>query len=327
VAPAIASDADWVVLLQSRVLPIRRHELGRPRGARARGDTAALDSMAVQLILPVHRDDDLAAFVCLGAKRSGDSYTASDLALLQTISDKASDRLGHFQREDVYRQEREMYEELRKYVPGVIADRVQEGASLEPRAAEVTVLFVDIRGFVSFSESRSADTIFSAINQYTRVVSGIVRANGGSVVEFNGDGMMVVFGAPDALKEKELAAVTSARSIHQRLQGMEIDPRSRLDVGVGIATGEAFVGSVQAVDRKIWSALGNTTNLAARLQKLTRDVDAAVVIDAPTWLGAGKPKDFARLGPTPIRGRRFPIDVFALRLEPGGADSSQEDPS
>ena len=91
--------------------------------------------------------------------------------------------------------------------------------------------------------------------------------------------------------------------------------QTKLSVGVGIATGEAFVGNIQAVDRMIWSAIGNTTNLAARLQSLTRDLDASLVIDQETWEKAQPAaEDFEKRPEVPIRGRRQPQDVYALPL-------------
>jgi class 3 adenylate cyclase len=94
----------------------------------------------------------------------------------------------------------------------------------------------------------------------------------------------------------------------------------RLSVGVGIATGEAFVGSLRAADRWIWSAIGNTTNRAARLQMLTRELDAAVVIDAATWddLGAER-RDFVRHEAMAIRGRRQVEDLYSLRIDTEGS--------
>ena len=90
---------------------------------------------------------------------------------------------------------------------------------------------------------------------------------------------------------------------------------TKLSVGVGIASGEAFVGNIQAVDRMIWTAIGNTTNLAARLQSLTRELDASLVIDAGTW-GRAQPaaQDFEKRSRVPIRGRREAQDVYALPL-------------
>jgi adenylate cyclase len=135
------------------------------------------------------------------------------------------------------------------------------------------------------------------VNRYTETVSQIVQKHTGSVVEFNGDGMMAVFGAPRELVHKERAAVEAVGS-------MPVDDahggQTKLSVGVGIATGEALVGNIQGVDRMIWSAIGNTTNLAARLQSLTRELDASLVTDGGTW---------------EIRGRRETQDVYVLPMQ------------
>jgi len=93
---------------------------------------------------------------------------------------------------------------------------------------------------------------------------------------------------------------------------------TELAVGVGIATGDAFVGNIQAVDRMIWSAIGNTTNLAARLQSLTRELDASLVIDCATWDSAqAAAAGFEKRPEVPIRGRRESQDVYVLPMQPG----------
>ena len=146
-----------------------------------------------------------------------------------------------------------------------------------------------------------------------------MRRHAGSVVEFNGDGMMAVFGAPQELRDKERAAVEAARDIVAGVRELPFEgagPQARtLSVGVGIATGPVFVGNIRAVDRLIWSAVGNTTNLAARLEALTRDLDALIVIDEPTRRGASYVAvDFQHRPETPIRGRRDPVDVYVLPI-------------
>jgi adenylate cyclase len=189
------------------------------------------------------------------------------------------------------------------------------------------VLFVDIRGYTGFAESRRAEEIFGAVNRYTRTVSEVVQRHAGSVVEFNGDGMMAVFGAPRALAHKERAAVEAGRAIVAAVGALRIDG-TRLAVGVGIATGDAFVGNIRAVDRWIWSAIGNTTNLAARLQSLSRDLGAALVIDAPTWQRAGAAAaDFEARSGVAIRGRRQPQDLYALPLREANPNAGPIDPS
>ena len=206
-----------------------------------------------------------------------------------------------------------MQESLRRYVPGAIAEQLASGADLAPCLREVSVLFVDIRGFSGFAEPRGAEEIFSTLNRYTETVSEIVRRYGGTVVEFNGDGMMAVFGAPREHPHKERAAVAAGREIFAAVDALPLasskNPDVKLSVGLGIATGEAFVGSIRASDRMIWSAVGNTTNLAARLQGLTREFSAALVIDGATWETLGPERvDFVRHAGVEIRGRRQALE-------------------
>jgi adenylate cyclase len=93
-----------------------------------------------------------------------------------------------------------------------------------------------------------------------------------------------------------------------------------LAVGVGVATGPAFVGNLRASDRLIWSAIGSTTNLAARLQNLTRELRASIALDATTHARAGYVcADFVRHEEVAIRGREEREEVFALALRPVAA--------
>jgi class 3 adenylate cyclase len=278
-------------------------------------DRAALEAVQAEVVVPLRQAEMLVAFLCLGPKRSGDVYTTTDLSHLAALGEAVSGQLVRFDREETLRQAREMQESLRRYVPGAVADELASGSELEPGERHVSVLFVDIRGYTSFAEGRGAAEIFSTVNRYTERVSEIVRKRGGAVVEFNGDGMMAVFGAPRELAAKERAAVAAGREIVEaveRLPLADLVGAPALSVGVGVATGPAFVGSIRAIDRMIWSAIGNTTNLAARLQALTRELDAALVIDAATWHALAEAGEFRCHPALAIRGRREPEDVYAL---------------
>jgi adenylate cyclase len=209
---------------------------------------------------------------------------------------------------------REASAKLSRYVPGAVVDQIARGLDPTCGEKEISVLFVDLHGFTGFTESLRAHEVFRLLSTYTECVSEIVKKYGGTVVEFNGDGMMAIFGAPDELPDKEYAAVAAARSIVRSLDG-RWKPRNRLlPVGVGVATGMAYVGDIQSADRLIWSAVGSTTNLASRLQQLTHELETTVVIDAATWKAAGSlADDFDAHPATGIRGRRQATDVFALR--------------
>jgi class 3 adenylate cyclase len=317
VAPTIKAKSALVSALRSETgaLEVERW-LGRLNSSLPPSDQAILDSLSAAVLVPIHRGDIDAALLTLGHKRSGDIYTSTDFALLTAVADRASAELRRFAQAEIASEIRAMSDALRRYVPEPIAAQIIGGQNLDARESDVSVLFVDIRGYTTYAEDTPAAEVFSAISRFTSTVSRIVRAHGGTVVEFNGDGMMAVLGAPTTVAEKERAAVVAAReivrSVHSLALGRHDEP---LRVGIGIATGNAFVGNIQSIDRLIWSAVGDTPNLAARLQTLTRDLNAAIVIDLSTRMKAGNVADDFKLhSAVTIRGRRKIEDVYALPL-------------
>jgi class 3 adenylate cyclase len=289
-------------------------------------DRAALETLDAAVILPLQTEEMLVAFLCLGARGNGDVYTHLDVRRLEQLSDRVRQKLAGFGADNVRREGHALQEALRSYVPGVVADAIATGRDVTPGECEVSVLFVDLAGYTRYSESLPASEIFTTINRYTRAVSEIVANHGGTVVEFCGDGLMAVFGAPTQLKGKEREAVAAALEMVSNVAGLGLEqPRGKgsdpapMTLGVGIATGEVYVGNLKAIDRLIWSAIGNTTILAARLQVLTRDLRASIVVDPTTWERATpEVQDFTCRERTPIRGRTDPVDVYALSTAQAG---------
>jgi class 3 adenylate cyclase len=301
-SPAFEANSMLVQVLEAKREPLfaRAKEL-RPF------ERAALETLGAEVVVPQLRGDQLVAFTCLGTKKSGDIYTATDLALLASVAARCGEVIERIDLETLAKESQAMQSALRRYVPGALANRVLAGDALAPSEREVTVLFVDIRGYTGLAERLGAEDVFATLNEHTERVSRIVQEHGGTIVEFNGDGMMAVFGAPDPLPKKEQAAVEAARKIVDSMPG-------QLAVGVGVATGPAFVGSIRSTDRLIWSVVGSTTNLAARLQALTRELDASIALDETTRERAGYVGErFVCHAGLAIRGRTGRFDVFALR--------------
>jgi len=295
----------------------------RSRGRRGRADLApfnraALETLGAQLVLPVNRGTDLITFVCLGLKRSGDIYTATDLALLAGVGHALSSSLSRFDDARTIRDSHAMQEALRRYVPAPLAAQLAEGASTEAAERGVSALFVDIRGYSTYAEARKAEDVFATSSRFADAVSRVVREHGGTVVEFSGDGIMALFGAPEPSARKERAAVEAGRDLVKAMAALVpagSEGEGLLSIGVGIATGPAFVGDIEAHDHRIWTAVGNTINLAARLQALTRDLDAAIIIDAATWKAASYvAADFVCRTDVPIRGLATRETLYVLPL-------------
>jgi class 3 adenylate cyclase len=276
-------------------------------------ERAELESIDPKLLVPVAGEKGLAAVLCLGEKASEDIYTPVDVALLEGLADRASAELARFDAATIERAERERYERMAGYVPAPVRDEVMARAiEVEPGEREVSVLFVDMRGYTAFSEKRSPDEIFRVVNAYTTAVSQVVREHMGFVVEFQGDGLMAVFGAPRTLAHKEEAPVLAALAVVDAIESGEVEELAghALQVGVGVATGPAYVGNVQSIDRKIWCVIGNTTNLAARLQALTRELGTSLLIDAATHARGGDAVAAFDASDVRVRGRAERVRVY-----------------
>jgi class 3 adenylate cyclase len=318
--PAFEANGPLVGLLEDHAEAVDATRWRRwiQRGLLREQSAEAIGALDPALILPIQVEEQLAAFVTLGPQHSGDIYTPSEIAWLTAATERAAGQLQHATDLDLLEQSRELGTKLARYVPGAVEAQLTQGEELEARTREVSVLFVDIRGYTGFSESREASEIFSAVSQYTETVSRIVLSHGGAVVEFHGDGVMVVFGAPKEIPSKERSAVEAAREIVDAVPLIQVDG-AKLEVGVGIATGEAFVGNIESVDRVIWGALGNTTNLAARLQAMSRELKASIVVDGLTRARSqGVHQGLEDRGELPVRGRSDPEQIYALPIRQAG---------
>jgi adenylate cyclase len=141
---------------------------------------------------------------------------------------------------------------------------VQLGGHIRP----VTVFFADLEGFTAFSERHDPSEVLDVLNHYHSLMVAIIQQNGGTLDKFLGDGLMALFNAPIDLEDHIFRAVKTALEIRQAIE-KEQDSRFRLSINMGIHTGTALVGNVGAPDLMDYTAVGDTVNLAARLQGLS----------------------------------------------------------
>jgi class 3 adenylate cyclase len=173
---------------------------------------------------------------------------------------------------------------------------------------EVSVLFADLRGYSRYAERHRPAEIFSLLEAYADCASKIVRRHGGRVLSFHGDGLLAVFDQPD----KELSALAAARALILSLDELgEVPCRPApedLPIGIGIATGMAFLGCIGRGLGATWSAAGDVTNVAARLQELSRTYRSPILMDRSTFERVATP--CATHLDVDIRGREAHIDIF-----------------
>jgi class 3 adenylate cyclase len=213
---------------------------------------------------------------------------------------------------------RDVDELFRPYVPEQLAERLRtdpEAARLGGVERPVSVLFADLQGFTSFSEQASPAEVISMLNEYWGVtVPVVVRQHGGMIERFAGDAVMVVFNAaidqPDHALRAVRAALDMQHATAATAEGRPDWPRFR----AGVNTGPALVGNVGAAGQQSFSAIGDTVNVAARLQ--TAAEPGHVVVGAGTVAELGDAAVVEPVGTLDLKGKSKPVEAFVLlRLE------------
>lgn len=191
----------------------------------------------------------------------------------------------------------------------LIADPSQAGLGGSVR--EVSVLMADLRGFTPFSEQARPDEVVAMLNAYFGAVVPVILDEGGTVVQFVGDAVMAVFGAPSRQADHARRAARAALRLQQAAErvasGQGDWPRFR----VGVNTGPALVGNVGSAEFRNFACIGDTTNLAARLEGLADP--GTVVIGPVTRELLDEAADVRPLGPVTVKGKREPVEAFVLR--------------
>jgi len=257
--------------------------------------------------------------------------------LNQQVPISSSDEIGFlattFNRMVAGLREREFIREaFGRFITPEVRDlilRRQAGFSGEKRV--VTILFSDIRGFTALSEQYPPETVVRFLNEYFGVIVSVVSNYGGIVNKFGGDSTLVIFGAPVAYADHARRAIDAALDICSRLADLNRQRRARgeptLRTGIGVNTGEVVAGTVGALDRVEYTVIGDTVNVSARLQGLTKDLPDYDVLVAASTYNALSPTERDRfplkaLGDFPLRGKANSVKVYGLAGIQEGADAA-----
>lgn len=212
----------------------------------------------------------------------------------------------------------EQRELVRRFATSEVAQNLEaEGFALGGRRVQASVMFCDIRGFTGLVESQSAEVVIELLNNYYTLMFAAINGHGGVVNQMIGDGLMAVFGAPQPLAAPAGCAVAAAREMVEMVAEFSREQRSaglpEVRIGIGIATGEVVAGYTGTRQRATYTCVGDTVNVAARLEAHCKAAQQPVLLDAATaeQLEGG----VQDLGPVQFKGKSQPTDVFALTWE------------
>ena len=206
-----------------------------------------------------------------------------------------------------------------RYVSRQVMDSVLDSGQvpmIRGDRRKVTVLFCDIRGFTRMSESMRPEEVVQILNEYfERVVEAVFR-NGGTLDKFIGDGVMAVFGAPEDDPYQEEHAVRTALQVRDELRLLSADFVKRglppLAVGIGINSGNAVVGNIGSSQRMEYTAIGDTVNLASRLESATRELSVDILVSEYTFNGVRGAFQMHKAGPIRVKGRDDSVVAYTV---------------
>ena len=212
-----------------------------------------------------------------------------------------------------------------RFVPDSVVAQVLERADSEDdvrlggELLTATVLFSDLRGFTSFAEGREPSEVIGVLNRYLTEMSDAILDHDGTLVAYMGDGIMAVFGAPIASEDHADRALGAAREMLDRLERFNAWMRAEglgegFKMGIGLNTGDVMSGNVGSSRRLEYTAIGDTTNSAARLEGMTKGTPYQLfVADSTRSRLATPPDDLESLDELEVRGRKGAMKVWALR--------------
>lgn len=216
---------------------------------------------------------------------------------------------------------RQQVEELfGRYVsPAVVTEllRSREAIRVGGTRCDITVMFIDIRGFTPLSERLAPEETIQVLNQYLHACADVIFRHQGTLDKFIGDGVMAIFGAPYPLERHEEHALQAALSLVRRAELLKQTVGAQdisVQFGIGIQSGEAVVGNIGSEALRLdYTAIGDTVNTAARLESQAKP--GQVLVGEATVRRLGSRFKMSEVGPLKLKGKSEPVLVYELLAE------------
>jgi adenylate cyclase len=213
----------------------------------------------------------------------------------------------------------QLKEMVRRFATPEVAQDLQEsGFSLGGKRIYGTVMFSDIRGFTPLVESQPPEETIDLLNTYYTLMFDAISSHDGVVNQMIGDGLMAIFGAPLPLPDHCTSAVRAALEmialVEMYNQERAAASKPQITIGIGIASGEMVAGYAGTSKRATYTCIGDTVNLAARLETHTKVAQREILIDDATRGALREGVQVESLGPVDIKGKATPVEVFAVTL-------------
>ena len=191
-----------------------------------------------------------------------------------------------------------------------------DNLGLGGKKATVTVLFSDIRGFTSMSEQMTAQQVSEILNEYFTEMEPIITKYNGIINKFIGDAVMAIFGEPIQDKNHAENAVKCGYEMILKVKELQKkwaeEGKPKIEIGVGINTGEVFVGNIGSINRMEYTVIGDTVNLASRLESYNKVYKTKILISNSTYEATKNIIETMKISNVEIRGKSHKMDIYEV---------------
>lgn len=200
--------------------------------------------------------------------------------------------------------------------PAVAEELMKSGFALGGKYVDATAMFADIRSFTSIAESQEPAVTIELLNNYFALMFDAIASHGGTVNQMLGDGLMAVFGTPMNMDDHREQAVLAALDMVDNLVVFNVEQatvsRAQINIGIGIASGRMIAGYTGTQHRATYTCVGDTVNLASRIEDHTKVSGRAILIDENTRKGLPENIKVESLGPVLFKGKQQPVSIFGV---------------
>jgi class 3 adenylate cyclase len=274
--------------------------------------------MGASVAMPLIYQDNVTGVLALGYKKSGHFYTREDIHLLETLANQGAIAIENAKLAEQMKKEETVRTNLARYLSPQIVDEIVKKdvqVNLGGDRKVVTVLFSDIRNFTTITETRPPDQLVHILNEYFTEMARIIFENKGSLDKYIGDAIVAVFGSLIPLENSARNAVQASIQMMKRLpilnQRWMREYGFSMDIGIGVNTGEVFLGNIGSPERMEFTVIGDTVNVASRFSGLAKAGQILMTKETRTSLGTTDIQ-YKELPPSAVKGKTGKLDVFEI---------------
>ncbi|MBN1848111.1 MAG: GAF domain-containing protein [Deltaproteobacteria bacterium] len=283
------------------------------------------------ICLPIVYEGESIGMLFVDNLKSKRPLRQSDISLLTGITSQIaisiSNAMSYKKLVESKEREKNLRKLFEKYVPAPVIKRYVNSGDVDlfkGEMAAITAFFLDIRGFTASLERLAPEKALTFLNSYFDECSVIISKEGGHINKYTGDGFLAIFGAPELLEKHVSLAFNSACKIFQMSRHFILGDRP-MAIGIGLHTGNAILGNLGSKTKMEYTAIGDTVNIAARLQELTKDFhECPIIMSRDVWIGLSNHplrKGIKNLGVRKIRGKTGRFEAFGFHPMKGHVTS------